>query len=172
MEHTQKDYSHIPGWGVDADPTNEPTHPMKHYTGEDHDRVNWERPPQQLASVEILKSNERPTLSATFGNTTPPSGLSGSLRRYAFQFSENQFRHWLPLLLADRINMVEGIVDDIQGGHFPNIFKEMGLGAQWKYNRKNFVTVVGAGALAAAATFALMTRKNGTKGRKRLAKVF
>jgi hypothetical protein len=48
----------------------------------------------------------------------------------------------------------------------------MGLGAQWKYNRKNLVTVVGAGALAAAATFALMTRKNGKKGRKRLAKGF
>ena len=36
-------YAHIKGWGIDADPENEPTYPMKNWTGDDHKRINWER---------------------------------------------------------------------------------------------------------------------------------
>ena len=28
-------YSHIPGWGMDADPENDPTYPMKHWTAQE-----------------------------------------------------------------------------------------------------------------------------------------
>lgn|SRR5690606_2108474 len=129
-----KDYSHIKGWGVDVDLENEPTYPMKNYTGDDHKRLNWERPPLQLRDVEVLHSNERPSVSAVFGATLPPSGLSGDIRRYAFRYSESSFGHWLPLLLADRINVIEGIVDDLKKGHVPNIFAEKGCKAEWKYN--------------------------------------
>ena len=129
-------YKQINGWGIDADPENEPTYPMKKYTGDDHKRLNWERPIQQPATVEVLKSNERPTLSAVIGTSTPPSGLSGALRRYAFKYSESSYGHWLPLVLADRINVVEGIIDDLKRGHVPNIFAERGWNAEWKYNRK------------------------------------
>lgn len=129
-----KDYSHIKGWGMDADPENEPTYPMKNYTGDDHKRLNWERPPLQLRDVEVLHSNERPSLSAVFGTSNPPTGLSGDLRRYAFKYSESSYGHWLPLILADRINVIEGIVDDLRKGHVPNIFAEKGCKAEWKYN--------------------------------------
>src|SRR5690606_39028405 len=101
-------HSHIKGWGVDADPENDPTYPMKLYTGDDHRRLDWERPPQQPETVEILHSNERPTVPAVFGTTLPPSGLSGAIRRQAFKYSESSFGHWLPLLLADRVHVVEG----------------------------------------------------------------
>ncbi|HEY0058952.1 MAG TPA: hypothetical protein VGB56_07435, partial [Flavisolibacter sp.] len=60
-------YSHIKGWGIDADPRNEPTYPMKVYTGDDHKRLNWERPTLQPVTVEVLHSNERPNMTATFG---------------------------------------------------------------------------------------------------------
>src|SRR5690606_11845851 len=99
-----KDYSHIIVLGVVADPRNEPTYPMKNYTGDDHNRLNWERPPLQLQEVEVLHSIERPNLTAVFGSSLPPSGLSGNLRRYAFKYSESSYLHCLPLLLADRVN--------------------------------------------------------------------
>lgn len=136
MENNEKDYSHINGWGIDNDSRDEPTYPMKNYTGDDHKRINWERPEQQEVDVEILHSNERPSVSAVFGTSSPPSGLSGTIRRYAFKHSENEYLHWLPLLLADRVNMVEGIIDDFKEGHFPNFIAERGLMAEWKYNRK------------------------------------
>lgn len=127
--------AHIPGWGVDIDPDNEPTYPMKKYTGDDHRRIHYARPKQQPASVEVLHSNERPGLTAVFGTSSPPTGLSGNIRRYAFRFSEGSWNHWLPLILADRINVVEGLVDDLRRGHIPNLVREQGLMAAWKYNR-------------------------------------
>ena len=51
--------------------------------------------------AEVLHSNERPNISAAFGTSTPPSGLSGALRRFAFRYSESSYAHWLPLMLAD-----------------------------------------------------------------------
>src|ERR1700712_311603 len=126
MEEKNQDYKSIPGWGMDADPENEPTYPIKNYTGDDHNRSNYERGPQQPLTVEILQSNERPGPSVVFGTSVPPSGLSGVIRRYAFKHSEDRYRHWIPLILADRINVYEGIIDDIKNGIIPNIFAEKG----------------------------------------------
>src|SRR5688572_33437649 len=98
MEKLAHKFKHIPGWGIDADPENEPTYPMKHYTGADHDRLNYERAPQQPVNVEVLHSNERPGITRVFGASTPPSGWSGALRRYAFKFSEGSSAHWMTLI--------------------------------------------------------------------------
>jgi len=159
MEPTPSEYSHIIGWGVDADPKNEPTYPMKNYTGDDHQRINWERPPLQPPTVEVLHSNERPNLTAVFGTSSPPTGLSGAIRRYAFTFSESEYGHWLPLLFADRINVVEGILDDLKQGHIPNIFAEKGWKADWNYNRKGLIQKVVVSAVITTAVIALLTRK-------------
>jgi hypothetical protein len=85
--------------------------------------------------MEIFHSTERPGITPLFGTTVPPSGLSGALRRFAFKYSENDLRHWLMLLFADRINMFEGILSDLGHGHIPNVFAEMGLKSEFKYNR-------------------------------------
>lgn len=160
MEDTPEEHAYITGWGVDADPKNEPTYPMKRYTGEDHNRLNWQRPVQQPThKMEILHSNERPNLTSVFGTSVPPSGLSGMIRRIAFKHSENSYLHWLPLLLADRVNVVEGVVDDLMHGHVPNIFAEKGLNAEWKYNRKGLITRIAVGAAVTTALITLMIRK-------------
>jgi hypothetical protein len=153
------------GWGIDADPENEPTYPMKHYTGADHQRLNYERPPQQPQQEEILQSIERPTITRVFGTSTPPSGVSGMLRRYAFKFSEGSSGHWLTLILADRVNAVEGIVDDLKRGHIPNILAERGWNAEWKYNRNGLIKKVVIGAAVAGAVVAVLSVKK--KKRKR-----
>jgi hypothetical protein len=156
---TPENLKHIKGWGIDADPKNEPTYPMKHYTGDDHKRINWERPTLQQETVEVLHSNERPSLSAVFGTSVPPSGLSGTIRRLAFKYSESSYGHWLPLLLADRINIVEGIIDDFKKGEVPNIIKERGWTAEFKHNPKGLIKkgfVVG---LVTVLTVKYLTRK-------------
>lgn len=158
MENKKKDYSQIKGWGVDADPENEPTYPMKIYTGDDHQRSNWERPPLQADIGGILKSNERPTLSAVYGTSVPLSGLSGAIRRYAFNYSESSYGHWLPLLLADRVNVVEGIVDDLKHGHIPNIFAEKGWKAEFKHNPKGLATKILVTAAVATVAYTLFCR--------------
>jgi len=155
---TDQQYAHIKGWGVDADPENDPTYPMKHRTNEEHKGYSWPRPPQQPVSVEVLHSNERPNVTAVFGTSTPPSGLSGAIRRFAFRYSENHYGHWLPLLLADRVNMVEGIVDDLRHGHIPNIFAERGWKAEWKHNRQGVIQKVVVGVVVTSVAVALLSR--------------
>lgn len=154
------DPSQVKGWGIDANPENDPTYPIKKRVSGVHDGYNWERPTQQKVDVEILHSNERPNVAAAFGTSSPPSGLSGMIRREAFEFSENSYGHWVPLMLADRIGVVEGVVEDLAQGHIPNIFAERGWNAEWKYNRANLVTKILIGAAVAGVAFALLRRKD------------
>jgi len=159
MENLSNNYTHIKGWGVDADPENDPTYPMKRYNGNDHKRLHYQRPPLQPVHVEVLHSIERPNITAVFGTALPPSGLSGQIRRYAFKYSESSYGHWLPLILADRVNAVEGIIDDLKRGHIPNIFAERGWKAEWKYNPKRLVQRVVVGVAITAAMVALLQKK-------------
>lgn len=156
---TVNDKTQIKGWGIDADPKNDPTYPLKKRTNEEHQGYSWERPSQQPVNTEVLHSIERSNITAVFGTTLPPSGLSGMLRRYAFKFGEASYGHWLPLLLADRVNVVEGLIDDLKSGRIPNIFAEQGLKAEWRYNRKNVIKKIIVGAAITTATVAFLYRK-------------
>lgn len=155
------DHSDIKGWGIDRDPKNDPTYPMKKRTDEEVEGYTWERPPQQQQTIEVLKSVERPNITAAFGTSMPPSGLSGMIRRQAFKYSESSYGRWLPLVLADRIGVFEGILDDLKHGYIPNTFAERGLKSEWKYNRKNFVIKIATtAAVASAFVFAFLASKN------------
>ncbi|HEY6751469.1 MAG TPA: hypothetical protein VI027_09090 [Rubrobacteraceae bacterium] len=124
---------------MDANPKNDPTYPMKKRNNGEHAGYSWERPPQQPITIEVLHSNERPNVTSVFGTSTPPSALSGVLRRIAFRYSESSYGHWLPLRLADRVSVVEGVLGDLKHGHLPNAFAELGWKAEWKHNRTSLV---------------------------------
>jgi hypothetical protein len=160
----------IRGWGVDADPLNDPTYPIRDRRGDDSRGADWERPTQQMSDVEVLQSVEHNRRPAVFGTATPPAGISGAIRRTAFGYSESQWAHWLLLMLADRVDMVEGVADDLAHGRVPNLYEEMGLAAEWKYNRPAYVrrvatTVALTGAVAGLAYFMLRDRR-GEGGRR------
>lgn len=107
------DRSHIKGWGVDLDRSNRPAVP-KERTPPRLEGLHWEQPEQQPQRVEVLVSRERPGITPVFGTSVPPSGMSGRMRRRAFQYTENDLRHWLVLMSADRMNVIEGRVDDLR----------------------------------------------------------
>lgn len=155
----QADYTHIKGWGIDADPENDPVYPMKKRTNEEHDGYAWDRPQQQPEDVEILKSVERPNLTAVFGTGSPPEGVNGAIRKIAFRYSESSYGRWLPLVLADRIGAFEGIVSDLKKGYVPNIFAERGWGAEWKYNRKGFLVKAALAAAVTAVALSILSSK-------------
>jgi hypothetical protein len=132
------DHSHINGWGADLAPANRPAVPMER-TPPRLD-VPWDEPEQQRSDIEVLCSIERPGLSKVFGTSLPPSGLSGVIRRRAFRRSENDLRHWLMLMAADRVNVVEGMVDDV------------------RRSPARMAAVLGVGVAAAAAVWYLSSR--------------
>jgi hypothetical protein len=150
----------IPGWGMDADPENDPTYPMKRANGADHLRLNYERAPQQPRDIEILQSVERPDVTRVFGTSTPPSGLSGAIRRYAYKYSEATTTHWMTLILADRIDVIQGKLNDLKHGVIPNPWIERGWRAEWKHNRPAFIRNVATRILLVTVAILLMRRKN------------
>ena len=123
----------IPGWGSDLDRANRPGVPMERRPARLPHAHEHALTPQPLRT-EVLHSAERPGVTPLFGSPQPPSGVSGWLRRVAFGYSENDLRHWLMLLAADRVNVVEGLVDDVAHGHIPRLYAETGGRAELKHN--------------------------------------
>lgn len=137
--HKRKPPSGIQGWGADLDPAVRPAYPMERTPPrfiDPPERMEYQKPRRP---VKVFHSTERPGLTPVYGTAQPPVGLSGMIRAGAYRQSENDLRHWLLLLLADRVNVVEGFIEDLSHGHVPNIFKEMGGPAEWRHNRNGFI---------------------------------
>ena len=156
-----RDTAGIAGWGADVDPENRPAYPMER-TPPRLEGVHWhdiehQHPPP---GHRVHHSVERPGITPVFGTSVPPRGLSGKMRDVAFKYSENDIRHWVILLGADRVNMVEGLLDDLAHGHVPNLWKEMGLASEWKYNRNGFIRkAVVLGAVVGAGVYMMKRRR-------------
>jgi hypothetical protein len=138
----------IKGWGSDLDRQRRPGVPRDKAPdlGVEH---LYPPIPRQIPRVKIHKSTEHARLTPVFGTSCPPRGLSGKLRDVGYKFSEGRMARWLTLLVADRVDMMEGIVSDLAHGRVPNIPKEMGIKSELQYNRAGFAKKV---AVAAVAT--------------------
>lgn len=151
----------IVGWGADLDRSKRPGVPGDKAPGISVATLYPDIEPQ-ASNVTVFKSVEHMRMPPVYGTTCPPRGLSGLMRSFAFKFNEAEFTHWLTLLMADRVDMVEGVVTDLMQGKVPNIWNEMGLNAELKYNRVNFqrkVTVAGLVGVGALAFLLLRRRK-------------
>lgn len=123
------DYRQIPGWGVDihhrtVTPRELPSDVMT-ARGTVYD---W-----QIPHEKVHMSVEHPNLTPVFGTSCPPHGLSGLLRDYAYKYGEAANRHWMTLILADRVDIIESMIIDALRGHPDRIFKEKGWKANFKY---------------------------------------
>jgi hypothetical protein len=155
-------HAHITGWGADLDHADRPAYPMERTPP----RLPYPapQPDQQHSHAEVLVSTERPRITRVYGTAQPPKGLSGWLRRQAFRHSENDLRRWLMLLLADRVNVGEGLVEDLASGHVPNLYAEMGGRAELKHNPKGAARKAAIG-LAAVALLAVALQRQRARRR-------
>ena len=106
----------IPGWGADLDAANRPAFPREQPgipTG-----AHWDLPEQQhVKGGEREKSVEHERLTPVFGTGQPLHGVSGAIRRYAYdRYSEGQAAHWLLLVVGDRV--------DSAGAHLLSLFSK------------------------------------------------
>lgn len=152
MELVKVNHHKIQGWGCDAKKSIRPAYPMwkvpREGTG-----AHWDVPEQQ-PNFKDFYSIERPGPTHVFGSTVPPKGLSGLIRKKAFKFSESEWEHWLLLLAADRVNVYEGLVEDIFHGVLPRPLKERGWNVDKKFKTKRYKKVRTLQALAIALPIA------------------
>jgi hypothetical protein len=123
----------IPGWGVDLNPSDRPGIPRERFdpsaTG-----AHWDFPERQPDRWGREHSNEHKFLTPVFGTSTPPRGLSGMIRRFAYRYSEGQTAHWMLLMLGDRIDVLEARAEALMKGRPDNPLTETGLASELKQN--------------------------------------
>ena len=156
-------YAHIPGWGADLDHRDRPAYPMER-TPPRLEGVRWTRPEDQPLTMKVYHSVERPGITPIFGTSAPPSGLSGKLRGAAYRISENDIRHWLLLMLADRVNTVEGIGSDLMRGKVPNVLAEMGIAAEWRHNKAGLARKAAVVAVLGGTMYLLLRQRGEAAG--------
>jgi hypothetical protein len=124
----------IPGWGADLDPADRPAVPKMRLDPE-ATGAHWELPEQQPERWSRERSIEHARLTPVFGTSTPPRGLSGVVRRYAYRrYSEGRAAHWLLLLGADRIDAVESHLASFLTLRPDNPFTETGVKSEFTHN--------------------------------------
>ncbi len=92
---------------VDAAPERRPGVPMENDPPHKMPTAHWDKPEQQPLTVPILMHGGRKELPPVFGTAVPPRLLSGALRKFAYAYPDHWARHWLTMLLADRVDIWE-----------------------------------------------------------------
>jgi hypothetical protein len=96
----------IPGWGADLDPKDRPAVPREWPEPRDTG-AHWPFPPRQPELSPRERSIEHEQLTPVFGTSAPLKGLSGRIRRRAYErYSEGRAAHWLLLILGDRVDAI------------------------------------------------------------------
>ncbi|HYY52414.1 MAG TPA: hypothetical protein VE755_06065 [Myxococcales bacterium] len=92
--------------GADLPPHERPGVPMEHetrpLTPTAPEHIEHMRPRRGLTHRKELRS-----MTPVFSTAQPLHGISGLLRRAAYSTRETQAKHWMMLLLADRVNVLE-----------------------------------------------------------------
>lgn len=97
----------IPGAGADAMQRQRPGVPMEKDTPEPAGNAHWLKPERMENPGYVLKRAGLDELTPVFGTSVPPRGLSGLIRKSAYDIPEHFTSHWLLLLAADRIDVLE-----------------------------------------------------------------
>jgi hypothetical protein len=95
----------IPGWGADLDPSVRPAVPKERL--DEGALANDQLPVLQKNRAGRERSIEHGMLTPVFGTAQPLHGVSGAIRRFAYdRFSEGQSAHWLILIVGDRVDAI------------------------------------------------------------------
>jgi hypothetical protein len=123
----------IPGWGVDLDPKDRPAVPKMPYDPESTG-AHWHFPERQPEDSPRERSIEHKFLTPVFGTSAPLRGLSGKIRRHAYQrYSEGRAAHWLLLIAADRVDAAESHLRSFATLRPDNPFTETGIRTEFTH---------------------------------------
>lgn len=137
--------------GVDVEGRERPGVPME-AEPEPFAGAHWKTPPRQAWTPRSAVARGRPT--PVMGTAQPLRGVSGTLRRAAYRLPEHRGRHWLLLLLADRVDVAE----DRAGRLLASPLRAAGLGGAAERVRRNPASALALGAALGLAGVLLRRR--------------
>jgi len=123
----------IPGWGADLDPADRPAVPKEQALDTN---AHWDFPDEQPEPPGGReRSIEHGRLTPVFGTAQPLRGVSGAIRRYAYdRFSEARAAHWLLLVAGDRVDATGAHLRSLFSRHPDNPITETGVLAERRWS--------------------------------------
>lgn len=123
----------IPGWGADAAPEHRRTWQQRDDIGATGAR--WVSPDRQPGGEDRERSIEHAKLTPVFGTAQPLHGVSGRIRRFAYDhLSETKNTRWLLLVLGDRVESVGAHLRSLSTGHPDNPISQTGVLAELSHH--------------------------------------
>jgi hypothetical protein len=120
----------IPGWGADLDPAVRPSYPRESLEAR-LEGARWDLPEQQPHEGYRERSLEHADLTPVFGTAQPLHGLSGAVRRLAYErYSEARLAHWLLLVAGDRVEVLGSTLRSFASTRPDNLLTETGIRAE------------------------------------------
>jgi hypothetical protein len=122
----------IPGWGADLDPKDRPAFPQEQHleTG-----AHWDFPERQPGAEGRERSVEHAFVTPVFGTAQPLHGVSGAIRRFAYErYSEGRNGHWLLLIAGDRVDAWGAHLRSFASLHPDNPVTETGVRTEFTHS--------------------------------------
>lgn len=88
---------------VDLDPRRRPGVPME-WQPQFAKGAQWPIP-RQDSEVKVFRHGRPKEMPRVFGTAQPPKGAAGVLRALAYRYPDHLIRHWIALMLADRVDV-------------------------------------------------------------------
>jgi len=124
----------IPGWGADLDPADRPSVPRERFDPA-ASGAHWEFPERQPEKWPRERSVEHQFLTPVFGTGQPLHGVSGKIRRLAYErYSEGRAAHWLLLIAGDRVDAFGSHLRSFLTLRPDNPITETGVAAEFRHH--------------------------------------
>ncbi|PKI93035.1 hypothetical protein CW368_01705 [Actinomycetales bacterium SN12] len=119
----------IPGWGADSDPEHRRTWQQRDDIGDTG--AHWDLPERQPGGERRERSIEHMMLPPVFGTAQPLHGISGRIRRFAYdRLGETKNTRWLLLVLGDRVEAWGAHLRSFVSAHPDNPVTQTGVLAE------------------------------------------
>lgn len=141
-------------FGVDEALEQRPGVPMEAERPHAAEGAHWDTPTRQRKRQTQLKRAGLPRLTPVFGTAQPPRGISGLMRRLGYRIPEHRTSHWMTLLTADRVDVLEGRLGEM----LASPIKAMGLQGVGRRVEHNPVAAIGV-SLAALVALPIVLRR-------------
>jgi hypothetical protein len=123
----------IPGWGADLDPADRPSSPKLQYPADTG--AHWDFPERQPGAEGRERSVEHAFVTPVFGTAQPLHGVSGAIRRFAYErYSEGRNGHWLLLIAGDRVDAWGAHLRSFASLHPDNPVTETGVRTEFTHS--------------------------------------
>jgi hypothetical protein len=92
-------------WGVDLDPARRPGVPRERSSPRPFPNTRYPPEAQQGEPASPMHGRSNKTMPPVFGTSCPLHGPSGLVRRLAYKIPDHYARHWLLMMLGDRVEV-------------------------------------------------------------------